>query len=356
MLFLSFDLSAIECIKTFGRADKEGSAKHNEAIYHLVIYYRVIDAFGPFAGVFIDRRVAVIGIGGGIEGIVVEPADSFSLPFVGIAFEGLWLARQRLRYGLAFQTLPIEDPRIGSDDIIMVLDQDILAVRGYIRSGDEMEAFVGLVLLAIAEVGTYAEIADIGQGLGLISVVEAEGHGEDLADIIIDLGDDKDRLGQVVIHQRLAVMLLAVGIYELDIARREGYLRRVDGIDSRFFEIDDGIVAVRLVVVAESAYEEVVRAVIHPAGHVLPIPPDGLGELDLAGTLGTFLVGGDDIIGALVALHPYISGCDTRAGDAGDLDDVFGDIQRAALGAFPVGVPSQSVAVIDELGCCLARG
>ena len=104
-------------------------------------------------------------------------------------------------------------------------------------------------------------------------------------------------------------MLEPVRVLVVDDRRGDGYLG-VAGRNRGLLEIDDRIVAVGLVVIAESTDEEIVLAVIDTSGQVFPVPADGFGELHFAGTFCAGLVGRDDAVLDLVALHPQISGRD----------------------------------------------
>ena len=228
----------------------------------------------------------------------------------------------------------------------MVLNKNILSIGRYICAGDKVETLEGFVGLAIAEVRFHTEVADIRERLGLIAVVQAERQREDLADIVVNLGDDIDHLLAVIVHDGLVVMILTIRINVLDLLRRDGYLGGVNRIYRRFGEIDHRVITICLFVIAKSTDEEVVGVVVHTTGHILPIPTNRLGELHLTCTLRTFLIGCDDIFHSLVALHPNISGSDAGTRYAGDLDDVFGDIQRTALFLYPIGIPLQCITVI----------
>ena len=110
-------------------------------------------------------------------------------------------------------------------------------------------------------------------------------------------------------------MILAVGIDVLDLIRRDSYLGRIYGVNSRLLYPDNAVVAIRLLVVAERTDEQVVFSLIHAAAHIFPVPADRFGKVHLDSTLSTFLIGSNDIPRRLVTLHPYISGRDARAGN-----------------------------------------
>ena len=267
------------------------------------------DSLRVLARVFIDRRFAV-GVAGRVEDVIVEPAEGLSLPLILIAVDDLRLAQKGLCDRLVADALPIEDPRIGRLDIVMVLDEDIVAIGGYVGGRDEVEASALLVLGIDTDVGAYAKVADIGERLCLVTIIRAERQAEDLADIVIDLGDDVEDLVAVVIHECLVVVASAIGI---DIVNLRGGDCDVTASDGGFFEIEDAIEIVVLVVVSEGSDEEIVRAVIDSSAEVFPVPVAyavaGV-EVDLLGFLLSGLVGGDDMCAEVIALHPDVSGCD----------------------------------------------
>ena len=144
----------------------------------------------------------------------------------------------------------------------MVLDKDILTVRRDIGRGHQVETFA-TALVGRAYIGDYAQIAHIGQGLHFIAIVESKRHIEHLAYIVIDLGDDVDTLVDVVIHQGLAVVFSLFRINKLDGSGHHSLLGHI--AYGRFFEIDNRVIAIRLVVITKCADKQVVGVVIDPA-------------------------------------------------------------------------------------------
>ena len=137
--------ATVQGVKSIFTADIEYIVLHYEAVclFTFVGFYTLYILL--FARKLEDRRVAIIGIRGSIECIIVQPADSFALPFSRIvSLEWLRLTLNRIIDTLAFLTFPIENPAIGGDDVIVILNQDIFAIRRNICRSDEMETFIRL--------------------------------------------------------------------------------------------------------------------------------------------------------------------------------------------------------------------
>ena len=234
----------------------------------------------------------------------------------------------------------------------MVLNQDIFAIRRNIGSRYEMETPVTKLFPlkgAITDIRLQTKIAYIFNGYGIrCIVIQTERYLEYLAYIIINFGDDIDGIREIIIHQRFVIMTFAIRIfipYEIWCNRLH---RHIDGINGRLLKPYDSIVFPLLVIIAKRADEEIVGSVIYTTGHILPIPSYRFRHIQFAGTLSSFLIGSDDIFRCLIALHPNIARRYARTSDTRYLDDILFDIKCSALLLFPIHIPLQRVAVVNQ--------
>ena len=74
---------------------------------------------------------------------------------------------------------------------------------------------------------------------------------------------------RVIIHERFAVVALAVRIDIMNLCRVNAHFPTGN---SRFLEINDAVEVIILVIVSKRTNEEVVLVVIHTSAQVFPVP------------------------------------------------------------------------------------
>ena len=79
--------ATIDGVKAVAATDIEGIADKDFGIGILSVSRDICDTLGILLSVFVDRRIAVVGIAGGVERGRVEPADGLALPLILIAFQ-----------------------------------------------------------------------------------------------------------------------------------------------------------------------------------------------------------------------------------------------------------------------------